>query len=235
MVWMESPVCPVPQDPQVSLVSLGFPDYQEQRETRECQESDFQDPQESKVSPGSQVNPDPQEDQDDPEWMVCPDSLGSLDPRGNLVSVCPVLLVYLESPALKVYLDQREIPVSLEALVYPDEVDLTAPQDLKVTLVCRVSLELVAHLDLPLSGHWVHQAHPDFLDQWDLQARKDSQEETEPRETLALQVWISQVCPEREDPLVSLVHLDLLEIQDPLEAQDGTACPVCKELKETWA
>lgn len=46
----------------------------------------------------------------------------------------------------------------------------------------------------------------------------------ERRETPALQDWTFQACPEKEEVLVSQVHLDNLELQDLLEDLDGMVC-----------
>lgn len=103
-------------------------------------------------------------------------SLDFLDPRVNLALASLALQAFLEYLEVKVFLDRREILVSLGALVHLDDLDLTALQELKVSPVYLVFLELVAHLDPPLSDHWVHQAHLDPLAQWD---RQDSLEVTE--------------------------------------------------------
>lgn len=89
---------------------------------------------------------------------------------------------YLE---LKVSPDQREIPVSPAAPAHLVDLDLMALRELKVTLVFPVYPELVAPPDLPLVAHRGSQAPPDPLDQWDPQ---DSLDQTERRETPALQV-----------------------------------------------
>lgn len=116
------------------------------------------------------------------------DSLASLDFRDPRVSLALAFLVpqvYQEYPDLKVSPDQREILASLAAPVHPDDLDLTAVRDLKVSLVHPVYLELVAHLDPPSPVRGGLKAPLDHLAQWDHQ---DSLDQTERRETPALQV-----------------------------------------------
>lgn len=129
-------------------------------------------------------------------------------------------------------LDQRETLVFLEAPVVPEETDLTEALDPKESLVCLVSLELEDHLDPLPPAPSESQDPPDPLDQSDHQ---DTPEETEARVTPVPQVWISLDCLETEDHLVSMVLQDPLDLQGLPEAQGGTACLVCQELKETWA
>lgn len=102
----------------------------------------------------------------------------------------------------------------------------------KESLVCLVSLELVAHLDPPPLDLSESQANPE------LPAPSDHQDipaQMEPRATPVPQAWTFLVYPETEG------HLVLMELQDPLEPQDhpedqgGTACLVCQEPKATWA
>lgn len=222
----------MPQDPQVSPVSLVSRGYQEERETPDSQELDFPDPQELKVSPVFLVSPEPPEDQGDPEWTDCPDSLESLGLRESLASVSLARLVCLASLERRVCLGQRVTLASLEALEVPEEMDLMVALGLKENLVCLVFLELVAHLDpLPL-GRLESQAPLELLDRWD---RQDTPEQTEPRATLVLQAWISLVCPETEGPPASMELQDQSDHQDLPEGQGGMACLVCQELKETWA
>ncbi|KAA8582741.1 hypothetical protein FQN60_006412, partial [Etheostoma spectabile] len=85
----------------------------------------------------------------------------------------------------------------------------------KVTPVHPVHPELVVPPDPPPLAHWGLKAPLDPLDQWDPQ--------------------IFQVCQETEELPVSQVPRDQLELQDPLEDLDGTACLDCQVLKETWA
>lgn len=58
--------------------------------------------------------------------------------------------------------------------------DLTESLEPKESLVCLVSLVLVAHLDLPPLGRSESQAPPELPDQWD---RQDIPEQMEPRAT----------------------------------------------------
>lgn len=186
--WMESQDCLDHQVTQVSpdrMVSLV---YQERRVTLDSQALDFQDPQALKVSQVSLASQDLLEDQEDQEWMDSPASLDSLDQRVSLALAFLDPQVCQECLDLKVSLDQREILVSLAAPVHPDDLDLMADRELKVSPVALVYLELVAHLDLPQPAHWGSQAPLDPLDQWDHQARKDSLDQTERRETPVLQV-----------------------------------------------
>lgn len=172
-------VTQVSLDSPVSLVHLG------ERVNLDSQASDSQDPQElkdSQVSPASQELPEEEADQ---EWM---DSLASLDFLDLRVSPALAFLdpqVYQEYLEAKDSRDQREILVSLAALVHLDDLDLMAVQDLKVSPVYLVYLELVAHLDPSLAAHWGHLAQLDPLAQWDHQ---DSPAQTVRRETPALQV-----------------------------------------------
>lgn len=115
-------------------------------------------------------------------------SLDSLEPRVSLALAFLAPLVYQEYPELKDTQDQREIPVSLVALVHLDDLDSMVLQALKVSPVYMVYLEPVARLDPPPLAHWGLPAHLEPLAQWDHQARKDSPEEMEQRETLVLQV-----------------------------------------------
>lgn len=96
-----------------------------------------------------------------------------------------VLQVYQECLELKEYRDPREILVSLVVLDRQDDLDLMALQELKVTPVYLVSLELVAHPDPPPLAHLGPRAPLDPQAQW---VRQDSREQMEGRETPALQV-----------------------------------------------
>lgn len=96
-----------------------------------------------------------------------------------------VLQVYQEYLEVKEYPDPREILVSLAALEHQGDLDLMVVQDLKVTPVYLVSLELVAHPDPPPLAHLDPQAPLDPKALW---VHQDSQEEMERRETPALQV-----------------------------------------------
>lgn len=177
--------CPVDQVAQVSPVSLVSLDHQDQRVNLDSQGSDSQDHQELKDSQVFPASQEAQEDQADLEWTASPASLDSLDLKVNLALDSMVLQVYQEYPEVKEYLDQREILVSLVALDHQDDLDLMVAQDLKVTLVYLVSLELVAHLDPPLLVQLGPQASLDHQAQW---VHQVSQDQMERRETLALQV-----------------------------------------------
>lgn len=182
---MENQDCPAHQVTQVSLDSLDSPVYQEPRVILDSLASDSQDPQ---VLKDSQVSPDSQdllEDQADQELMDFPASLEYLDPRASLALVFLALQVYQEYLDLKDSLDQREILVSLAALVHLDDLDLTAVQELKAIRAYLVHLELVDHLDPPPLAQWDNLAHLVLLAQWDHQ---DSLDQMVQRETLVLQV-----------------------------------------------
>lgn len=97
--------------------------------------------------------------------MDCPDNLESLGRRGSLVSVSLARLVYLASQDRRVYLGQRETLVSLEAPEVLEEMDSTEALEPKESLVCPVSLVLVAHLDLPPLGRSESQAPLELPDQ----------------------------------------------------------------------
>lgn len=58
--------------------------------------------------------------------------------RESLALVCLDLQVYQEYPDLKVWLDQREIPGSLAALVRLDDLDLMVLQAPKVAFLTEV-------------------------------------------------------------------------------------------------
>lgn len=177
--------CPAPQATQVSLDKMDSLVYQGQRVNLGSLELDSQDPQELKDSQVSQASQELLQDQADQELMDSQASLDYLDQRVNLASVFLGPQVYQEYLDLKGSPGQREILVSLAALVHLDDLDLMVLQELKVRPVHQVYLELVVHLDPPLSAHWGHLAHLDPLAQWDHQGSPDQMER---RETLALQV-----------------------------------------------
>lgn len=182
---MENQDCPAHQVTQVSLDSLVSLVYQEPRVILDSRASDSQDPQ---VLKDSQVSPDSQDllvDQADQELTDFPGSLEYLDPRASLALVFLARQVYQEYLDLKDSPDQREILVSLAALVHLDDLDLTALQGLKAIRAYLVHLELVAHLDPPPLAQWDNLAHLDLLAQWDHQ---DSLDQMVRRETPVLQV-----------------------------------------------
>lgn len=117
--------------------------------------------------------------------MASPASLDFPGPRVNPALDSLVLQVYPEYLEAKVYPDPREILVSPAAPDHQGVLDLMVHQDLKVTLVYLVTLELVAHQDHLTLAHLGPRVFPDPQVQW---VPLGSQAETEGKETPDLQV-----------------------------------------------
>lgn len=202
----------------------------EQRGTLDSQASDYRDPRGSKDSQVPTASQDLLQDQEDRESMGSPASPDFLDPRASPALDFPAPQVYREYPEVKVSPDQRETPASPAVPVHLGALDSMDLRDLKVTPVHRVSPELGAHLEPPPLAHWGSQAPPDSLAHLDHQGSLD---QTEGRETPALQVKTSPVCRGTEGVPVSPVPLDRSVRQDLLEDLGGTACLDCQVRKET--
>lgn len=183
--WTARRDCPAHQVARVSpdrMVSLV---HQERRGILDSTASDSQDPQEAKDSQVPTASQDLLQDQVDRESMDSLASLDFLDPRVSLALAFLALQVYQEYMDLKVSSAQKETLASLAAPVHLDDLDLMDLRDLKVIPVHLVYPELVAHLDPSPAAHWGSQDHLDPLAQWDHQ---DFPDQTEGRETPALQV-----------------------------------------------
>ncbi|KAL6118329.1 uncharacterized protein ACO6RY_03147 [Pungitius sinensis] len=112
-------------------------------------------------------------------------SLDFLDQRGSLDLAFLAPQVYQDHLERKASPDRKATLASPAAPALPGALDSTALQDLKVSPVCRVYLELVAHLEAPTPAQWGRRDHPAFLAKWDPQGTPD---QTEGRETPGPQV-----------------------------------------------
>lgn len=156
------------------------------------------------------------------------------------LQVFPALLVQREKLDRPVLVDQRGLRGLEESLVLLDHLgllelleilELTASPALKDQLVLRVSLVLLGSPDLEdLLGLRAPLDRSDLKEHLEIQVFQDSRERLDPKEKLGRRVFRDQMAHKekkaREDQGVSLVPLDLSDLQEREEPPVTAVSPV---------